>query len=130
MIRSVIEDLGYPYSAKDKEFYIERYEKILGLLPKIRQGDVGLEVGLAGGILAITVRRMFGLKRLYALEHPAAVKQFSRRYLGSLKKEKIIPKNPVKSFVRKTAKKNIKSSPMKSIRSIPAAVAIKRSKKL
>ncbi|KKU83897.1 MAG: Methyltransferase type 11 [Candidatus Amesbacteria bacterium GW2011_GWC2_47_8] len=90
MIRSVIEDLGYPYSAKDKEFYIERYEKILGLLPKIRQGDVGLEVGLAGVILAITVRRMFGLKRLYALEHPAAVKQFSRRYLGSLKKEKII----------------------------------------
>jgi len=48
VIRSVIEDLGYPYSAKDKEFYIERYEKILGLLPKIRQGDVGLEVGCGG----------------------------------------------------------------------------------
>lgn len=78
------------WSEKDKIFFQNRYSRIVSLLPEIRSSDIGLEVGLCGGILAFALKRVFLLDKLYTLEHPTTYRQFTKRYLGKLKENKII----------------------------------------
>ncbi len=78
------------YSLKDKIFFEDRYVNIVSLLPEIKEDDVGLEIGLFEGILAFSIKRIFFLDRLYALEHPITSKQFSKEYLSELKRNGII----------------------------------------
>lgn len=80
------------YSPKDKIFFESRYFKIVSLLPEIKKDDVGLEIGLCGGILAFSLKRIFFLDRLYTLEHPITCKQFTKKYLSALKRNGIILK--------------------------------------
>lgn len=78
------------WSERDKSFFQDRYSKILSLLPQINRDDVGLEMGLCGGIMAFALKRVFLLDKLYTLEHPITYKQFTKRYLSELKKNGII----------------------------------------
>ena len=77
------------YSPKDKLFFQDRYFELLKRLPEIKKNYVGLEVGLAGGVLATVIKRVFKPKKLYALEHPFTVKQYTKEFLGKIKKEGI-----------------------------------------
>lgn len=97
IIRETIDDLNglafgssLLYSPKDKIFFEDRYLKIVSLLPEIKKDDVGLEIGLCGGILAFSLKRIFFLEKLYTLEHPITCKQFTREYLSELKRNRII----------------------------------------
>lgn len=91
-----LDELAYgsssAWSERDKDFFEERYSRVLALLPEIAKKEIGLEVGLHHGIMAFLVKRVFQVDRLYALEHPATCKQFTRRYHNKLKKNKIILK--------------------------------------
>lgn len=82
-----------PYSEKSKVFFEDRYFKMLSVLPKITKDSVGLEVGLAGGVLAFSLKRIFSLNKLYTLEHPSVCKQYSDFFIEKVKKEKIILKS-------------------------------------
>jgi len=97
IIREVINEINglafgssQVWSKKDKLFFENRYSRILSLLPEIKRDDIGLEVGLCGGILAFSLKRVFLLDKLYTLEHPTTCKQFTKRYLGKLRENKVI----------------------------------------
>lgn len=81
------------WSKSEKLFFLNRYNKIFSQLPSIKRGQVGLEIGLCGGIIAFYLKRKFKLKKLYTLEHPLITKQFSKKYLNTLKDENIILKH-------------------------------------
>ena len=98
-VQEVINKLGgiqfkgiHPLAEKDKIFYKERYENIISLFPNINDDNVGLEVGLSGGILAMSIKKYFNLDKLYAIEHPVTVKSFTSKYLKIIKEENIILK--------------------------------------
>jgi SAM-dependent methyltransferase len=78
------------YSEKDKKFYVDRYIKILTGLPKMESSDIGLEVGLAGGVLAFALQKQFKLDKLYTLEHPTAYTLYKKSFLKKLIENKII----------------------------------------
>ena len=77
------------YSESAKVFFLDRYEKILKLFPRLKPDSVGLEVGLAGGVIAIALTRKFKLKKLFALEHPISMKEYSQEFLKIIKAEHI-----------------------------------------
>lgn len=100
IVKEVIDDLdGLAYgpyskwSKKDKIFLEDRYRRILTLLPEIKRGKVGLEIGLHYGILTFLLKRKLQLDKLYTLEHPATCEQFTKMYRNELKKNKIILKS-------------------------------------
>lgn len=78
------------WTEKDKGFFEERYSTILSLFPKIKKNDIGLEMGLCGGIMAFTLKRVFSLKKIYTLEHPIVCRLFTKKYLEKLEENKII----------------------------------------
>jgi len=78
------------WSERDKDFFEERYSRILNLFPEIKKKEIGLEIGLHHGIMAFLVKRVFQVNKLYALEHPATCEQFTKKYHDKLKKNKII----------------------------------------
>lgn len=79
-----------PYSESAKVFFKNRYSEIIKLLPEIKKEDLGLEIGLAGGVLAFVLRRQFNLNKLYTLEHPVVCKQYNKKFLNKLKNDHII----------------------------------------
>ncbi len=83
---------SYKYSQKEKVFFEGRYSKIISLLPEIEKYDVGIEIGLGGGIMAFLLKRIFLLEKLFTLEHPSASSMFTEEYLKSLEINKIILK--------------------------------------
>ena len=98
-IKEIIDDLNglafknsEPYSESAKVFFKNRYSEIINLLPEIKKDDVGLEIGLAGGVLAFALRRHFSLKKLYTLEHPVVCKQYNKEFLNKLENDGIILK--------------------------------------
>lgn len=98
-IKKIIDDLNglafvnsEPYSEQAKVFFKNRYSEIIKLLPEIKKDDVGLEIGLAGGVLAFVLRRQFDLNNLYALEHPVVCNQYTKKFINKLKNEHIILK--------------------------------------
>lgn len=100
LIKVIIDDLNglsfknsNRYLKQEKIFFLNRYFKILSLLPVINKNDVGLEIGLAGGVLAFVLRKQFNLKKLYTLEHPITAKQYTPKFLEKLKKENILLKS-------------------------------------
>lgn len=97
LIRDIIDELSglafkdsEPYSESAKIFFKNRYLEIISLLPEIKKEDLGLEIGLAGGVLAFVLRRQFNLNKLYTLEHPIVSKQYNRKFLHKLKNDYII----------------------------------------
>lgn len=99
LIKGTIEELsglafkgGEKYSEKAKIFFEDRYSKVLSLVPSIKKNDVGLEIGLAGGVLAFLLKRAFFLNNLYTLEHPITCKSYSIKYLEKLKQNNIFLK--------------------------------------
>ncbi|MBL7036928.1 class I SAM-dependent methyltransferase [Candidatus Microgenomates bacterium] len=81
------------WSKSEKLFFFHRYSKIFSQIPSIKRGQLGLEIGLCGGIIAFYLKRRFELDKLYTLEHPLIAKQFSKKYLSALKNENIILKS-------------------------------------
>lgn len=79
-----------PYSKSAKIFFENRYLEIIKLLPNIDKSDIGLEIGLAGGVLAFVLRRQFNLTKLYTLEHPITHKQYTKKFIDKLDKENIV----------------------------------------
>nr|MBI5456052.1 class I SAM-dependent methyltransferase [Candidatus Levybacteria bacterium] len=97
LIKGVIEEVNglafknsEPYSESAKIFFQNRYSEIVKLLPEIKKEDLGLEIGLAGGVLAFVLRRHFNLNKLYTLEHPIVYKQYNNQFLNKLKNDYII----------------------------------------
>lgn len=98
VVREIIEEISglafinsKPYSNKTKVFFNNRYLDILKLIPKIKSTkSIGLEVGLAGGILAFLLKKRYSLNKLYAIEHPVASKKYTKVFLDKLKKNSII----------------------------------------
>lgn len=97
LIENIIEEINglafensEPYSESAKIFFQNRYSEIIKLLSEIKKEDLGLEIGLAGGVLAFVLRRQFNLKKLYALEHPVVSNQYNKKFLNKLKKDHII----------------------------------------
>ncbi len=97
IIKEVIDDLNglvfknsEPYSEEAKVFFLNRYYEILKLLPEIKKKDIGLEIGLAGGVLAFVVKRLLDLNNLYSLEHPVTFLQYKKSFLDKLIRNKII----------------------------------------
>ncbi|MFC1790213.1 class I SAM-dependent methyltransferase [Patescibacteria group bacterium] len=80
---------GQTWTKKQQLFLKNRHLQNLSLLPQIKETDLGLEIGLCEGILALTLKRHFSLKKLYALEHPGFCHQFSRKYLKKISTEGI-----------------------------------------
>jgi len=80
------------WSEKDKVFFEDRYSKIISLMPRINKKDVGLEIGLFWGIMAFLIKKFFHPDKLYTLEHPIIYKQFTKKYLKTLKENDIILK--------------------------------------
>ena len=78
-----------PYSEDAKVFFQDRYFEIIKRLPKIKKNDTGLEVGLAGGVLATVITTVFRPKKLFALEHPFTVKQYTKQFLDKINKNNI-----------------------------------------
>ena len=98
IVRDIIDNLSgstfknsEPYSEETKIFFEERYVRVLSLLPKIKAGSVGLDVGLWGGILAFLLTKVFLLEKLYALEHPTTCRLFTKSYLRRLQENNIVP---------------------------------------
>lgn len=99
LIRQIIDELSglafknsEPYSEPAKIFFQNRYFEIIKLLPEIKKDDVGLEIGLAGGVLAFVLKRQFKLNKLYTLEHPVVCKQYNKKFLNKLGNDHIILK--------------------------------------
>lgn len=97
LIKVIIDELNglvfkdsEPYSESAKIFFQNRYSEIIKLLPEIKKEDLGLEIGLAGGVLAFVLRRRFSLNKLYTLEHPVVCNQYNKKFLNKLKNENII----------------------------------------
>jgi len=97
LIKGIIDELNglafknsEPYSKSAKVFFLNRYSEIIKLLPEIKNDDVGLEIGLAGGVLAFVLKRLFGLNKLYTLEHPVVCKQYNKKFINKLKSEHIM----------------------------------------
>lgn len=80
------------YTQKEREFFEDRYYDLLSFIPEIKKNDVGLEVGLAGGVLAFLLKRFIKVENLYALEHPDTSSQYSKAFLKKLKENKILLK--------------------------------------
>ena len=99
VIRQTIEELNglqfnnsKPYSCKARIFFEDRYKQILKSLPQVSEKAVGLEVGLAGGVLALLLKRVLRLKLLYSLEHPVATKAYTKKFLEKVETNNIILK--------------------------------------
>jgi len=97
LIKDIIDELNglefknsEPYSESAKVFFLNRYLEIINLLPEIKKDDIGLEIGLAGGVLAFALKRQFELNKLYTLEHPIVSKQYNKKFINKLKSEHII----------------------------------------
>lgn len=80
------------WSEGDRAFFENRYSRIFSLFPEIKKNDIGLEVGLCGGIMAFSLKKFFLLKKLYALEHPTVCSKFTKKYLDKLRRSEIILK--------------------------------------
>jgi len=96
-VREVIDELSgvifkshEEYSESSKIFFKERYSTIISFLPQISRADIGLEIGLCGGILAFSIRRLFKLNKLYTLEHPITSKHYTGQFIKKLANENII----------------------------------------
>jgi len=50
------------WSERDRAFFENRYSRIFSLFPEIKKNDIGLEVGLCGGIMAFSLKKFFLLK--------------------------------------------------------------------
>ncbi len=81
-----------PYSAKGRIFYEERYSTIFSLFPPIKSSAIGLEIGLSGGILAFTLKKLYSLDVVYTLEHPQTCRNYKKSFLSKLLKNNIILK--------------------------------------
>jgi SAM-dependent methyltransferase len=77
------------YVGKAKCFYIDRYFKILNFMPQIKARDTVLEVGLAGGVLALALQKQFNLNNLFTLEHPIAANSYEKSFIKKLEQKKI-----------------------------------------
>lgn len=98
-IRKVIEELNgmafknsRPYTRQAKDFFEERYLKIFSFLPGIKSKQTGLEIGLSGGVMAFSLKNIFNLKTLYAIEHPITSREFNSKYLTRLRSNNILLK--------------------------------------
>lgn len=96
IVKDVIKELNglafktsEPYSEKAKIFFEDRYLEILKKLPNIKKNHVGLEIGLAGGVLAFILKKAFNLGVLHTLEHPVTCREYSQKYLALLRKSNI-----------------------------------------
>ena len=47
------------WSERDRAFFENRYSRIFSLFPEIKKNDIGLEVGLCGGIMAFSLKKFF-----------------------------------------------------------------------
>lgn len=99
LIRKIVDELNgesfkksESYSEKTKVFFVDRYFEILNLFPQTNKDDIGLEIGLAGGVLAFALQKQFNLNSLYTLEHPTASKDYESSFLKKLKANRIILK--------------------------------------
>lgn len=95
-IRQIIDDLNglefndsKPYSEKAKIFFEDRYSTIFSLFPEINKNDLGLEIGLSGGILAFSLKQIYNLNKLFTLEHPVTYKKYNIKFINKLKKNNI-----------------------------------------
>ena len=84
---------SHKWSEDDVVFFTDRYTKILLLLPDIKKEDIGLEIGLCGGIMAFLLKNYYSLDKLNTLEHPVPSKMYSKAFLRKLKDENIILKS-------------------------------------
>lgn len=73
------------YSEEGKIFFEDRYFSILNNFPILKEGGIGLEIGLAGGVLAILLKKIFNPKQLFALEHPVSIESYTNKFLNHIK---------------------------------------------
>ncbi len=78
------------YSKQAKDFFEDRYSKVISLIPQVKSNAVGLEIGLCSGVLAFSIKRCLNLERLYSLEHPGTVKLYKPKFLNKVKEENIV----------------------------------------
>ena len=77
------------YSSKQKTFFIDRYIALLECFPSLESADTILELGLAGGVLAILLNKLYQPNKMLAIEHPQAASLYSPSFLQLLKKAQI-----------------------------------------
>lgn len=73
-----------------KQYYEDRYVAQLESFPEIPAKSTGLEVGLSGGILALTLEKLHKPKQFFAIEHPVSAKLYTKKYLELIKKTGVL----------------------------------------
>lgn len=89
-----------PMSSREKIFLLERYSKIINFLPEITINQIGLEAGLHSSIFAFSLKKIFKLNTLHALEHPTTCLLYKHTHLKKLAKNNILLK-PVDLYQKK-----------------------------
>ncbi len=97
LIRKTLDDLSgrafkrsRAWTEAEKRMYAYRYQKILSFLPKLGVNDRILEIGLCGGALAFTLKRLFPQAKVYTIEHPMTYRLYTKNFLSRLNHEGIV----------------------------------------
>lgn len=72
-----------------KQYYEDRYVAQLTSFPQIPPRSTGLEVGLSGGILALTLKKLYKPQQFFAIEHPVSAQLYTKEYLKLIKQNNI-----------------------------------------